>query len=361
LVVASGFYLCGCSSSLYLAKLGWGQANILIHSRSNQAVLEDPGIEESIKEKIRLVMDAKIYGEKAIGLAKTSNFTKFYQVEGSSLLYVVSASPRDRLEPYQWWFPVTGRVTMKGFFSYQDAIRERDKLERKGFDVFLQGARAYSTLGWFRDPIFSTMLDQDPAMVANVVIHELTHATVFFKDQLDFNEQIANFVGGQGAVDFTAAKFGVGSIFQKRAIGFLEDSVLFSQFMRGVYQKLDDLYARPVPSAVKLREREILFLEAKEAFNGLKRSLKTDFYLGFEQIRLNNAAVLALGRYIASIEQIQKVYEKLGRDLGRTVRFFKGIQKSGIKNPQDYVARWLEAEELEESLLLGQDLLVGSS
>lgn len=359
--IASVFYLSGCSTSLYLAKLGWGQAKILVHSRPNEVVLNDPAVKESIREKISLVMEVKIYGEKQIGLAKTSSFLRFYQVEGSYLLYVVSASPKDRLEAYQWWFPITGRVTTKGFFNYEDALRERRGLESKGLDVFIQGAQAYSTLGWLKDPIYSTMLSHDPAMVANVVIHELTHATVFFRNQLDFNEQIANFVGGQGAIDFTGAKFGEGSLLQKRAMGLLEDGVLFAKFMKGVYQKLNDLYSRPVSLAVKLQEREVVFLEMKEEFKCLKRQFKTDFYLGFEEVKLNNAVVLAFGRYIANIEQIRRVYEKLGKDLKRTVAFFKKIKKSGIKDPQDYVSRWLRERESEESISLGQDLPIGSS
>ncbi len=359
--IASIFYLSGCSTPLYLAKLGWGQAGILLHSRPNEAILSDPTVEESIKEKIRLVIEAKTYGEREIGLAKTSSYTRFYQVKGPALLHVVSASHRDRLDPYEWWFPITGKVTTKGFFHYEDAIRESQKLKSKGLDVFVQGAQAYSTLGWLRDPIFSTMLHYDSAAVVNVVIHELTHATVFFKDQLDFNEQIASFVGGQGTVDFTGAKYGPGSPFQERAIGFLEDGVLFSRFMRGVYERLNELYSRPVSLAVKLREREIVFRQVKKEFQFLKRQLKTEFYLGFEKVKLNNAVVLAFGRYIADIEQIQRVYERLGGDLRRTVAFFRGIKRSGIKDPQGYMARWLEEANSGSSTSLGQGLPAGSS
>ncbi|NIS71958.1 MAG: hypothetical protein GTO12_24435 [Proteobacteria bacterium] len=358
LILSTFLYFSGCATSLYLAKLGRGQARVILGSRSIGSVLEDPAVDESIKEKIRLVVEAKTYGEERIGLAKTSNFQRFYHVEGSSLLYVVSACPKDRLEPYQWWFPITGRVTVKGFFSQKDAIREKEKLERKGLDVFVQGAQAYSTLGWFKDPIFSTSLNYDRALVVHVVLHELTHNTVFFKDQFDFNEQIAFFVGGQGAVDFIGVKFGNASPLQKRAMGLIEDGVLFSRFIGEVFQKLKNFYSRPVSPAVKVRDREILFREAKEVFKILKKQLKTDRYLGFEEVKLNNAAILALSRYVADIEQIQRLYEELDRDLTRTVAFFKEIQKAGVKDPHDYVMRWLKARGLEGSIHEGEDLSV---
>jgi predicted aminopeptidase len=348
-LTVSVFSLFGCASPIYLAKLGWGQAKIVVYSRSNTKVLDDPAVDESIKEKIRLVLDAKNYGEREIGLARTSNFLRFYPVEGPSLLYVVSASRKDRLESYQWWFPITGTVTAKGFFDYEDAAGEKDRLQGKGLDVFIQGARAYSTLGWLKDPIFSTMIDLDSAMIANVVIHELTHATVFFKNRLDFNEEIATFVGGQGAIDFAGARFGEGSFAQKQARGFVQDSILFATFIKQVYQRLDDLYASPLPLTEKLRERESVFLQAKNEYRAMKERFETDFYLGFEALKLDNAVILALGRYIANIEQIQQVHEKLGRDLRRTVAFFKEIEDSGTKKPQEYLGNWLKKQGVEES------------
>jgi len=352
--LACVLFFAGCSTSVYLVKLGWGQARVVVRSRSNERILNDATLDASTKEKIRLVMEVKAYAEKHIGLDKTSNYSTFYRVEGPALLYVVSASQRDRLEPCEWWFPITGSVTSKGFFDREDAIREREKLEKKGLDVFVQGAQAYSTLGWFRDPIFSTMLDQDPAMVVNVVIHEMTHATVFFKNQFDFNEQIATFVGGQGAIDFTGARFGRGSSSRRQAEGLMHDSVLFATFMRDLYDRLHALYNRPDPMATKLQEREVIFLEAKNTFRALRKYLKTDFFLGFEEVKLNNAAVLALGRYIANIEHIQGVYEKLGKDLKKTVAFFKEMEKSGIEDPQAYIVNWLRERGTEASNPDGQ-------
>ncbi len=107
-----------------------------------------------------------------------------------------------------------------------------------------------------------------------------------------------------------------------------------------------------------MRDREILFREAKEVFKILKKQLKTDRYLGFEEVKLNNAAILALSRYVADIEQIQRLYEELDRDLTRTVAFFKEIQKAGVKDPHDYVMRWLKARGLEGSIHEGEDLSV---
>ena len=339
--VAAGFTFSGCATPVYLAKLGWGQAGIILHTKPKDAVLDDPAVDPSVKEKIGLVLEAKAYGEEKIGLAETSNFLGFYQVQGPCLLYVVSACPKDRLESHHWWFPITGKVTTKGFFRHDDALREKRKLEGKGLDVFVQGAQAYSTLGWFKDPVFSTMLAQDRAVLVNVVIHELTHATVFFKDQLDFNEQIAHFVGCQGAVDFSGVRFGPGSPDQERAEGIMDDGILFARFMRSVCRRLSDLYTQPLPLTFKLEERENIFREVKQEFERLREQFRTDFYLGFEDVRLNNAVILAMARYVANIEQIQKIYEALEKDLRKTVAFFKQLEKENVSDPEGYLSTWL--------------------
>jgi predicted aminopeptidase len=353
--VAAPVLLTGCATPIYLAKLGWGQARIILHTKPNDSVLDDPRVDLDIKEKIRLILETKTYGEEEIGLAKTSNFLGFYQVKGPCLVYVVSACPKDRLKSHQWWFPITGKVTTKGFFHGKEAQREKEKLERKGLDVFVQGAQAYSTLGWFKDPIFSTMLDQNPVLIMNVVLHELTHATVFFRDELDFNEQIANFVGCQGAVDFSGKKFGPGSSAQKWARGVMDDGVLFARFVRRVCQRLSELYARPLSAVVKRQEREEIFLEAKEDFKALRAQFKTSFYRGFEEVRLNNAAVLAMARYVANIELIQSVHEKLGKDLEKTVAFFKQMKAEGVSDPHGYVATWLGERDPKEAASVHED------
>ena len=194
-IIGVGFFLLllisGCSTAAYVARLGFGQAKMLLSSRSNEAVFRDPSISQETKDRIKFVLEAKQYAEERIGLQKTGNYSRYFEVKRGALLYVISACPKDSLEPYQWSFPLVGKMSYKGFFSLREAQKEREKLEEADFDTCLRRASAYSTLGWFKDPIFSSMLDQKRAVITQIVIHELTHTTLFIKDHLDFNEQIA--------------------------------------------------------------------------------------------------------------------------------------------------------------------------
>lgn len=330
--------LSGCSTASYLTRMGFGQAKVFLFSRPNEEVLEDAEVSQETKDRIKFVLEVKRYAEERIGLEKTGNYSKYFQVENNDLLFVVSACPRDSLTPYQWTFPIVGKMSYKGFFRSEDANKEREKLERAGFDTCVRRASAYSTLGWFKDPIFSTMLHGERAIIAQIVIHELTHATVFIKDYLDFNEQMATFIGNQGAIDFFSECYGVDSTDSRIARFVLDDDLLFGAFVDRVCRDLRDLYARDILREEKLKFREGLFRKAKEDFRGLKAQLKTPLYLRFGEEGLNNAVLLSYWQYIGGLELFNELYHELSEDLGSTIAFLKEVGSSG-GNPRELVQR----------------------
>jgi len=287
-------------------------------------------MDHEAKEKIRFIQEVKRYGEKKLGLTRTENYSKYVEVKGP-VLHVITASEKDRLQLYHWNFPITGKVTYKSFFTKEGVLKEKRFLKTKGYDTFIQKAGAYSTLGWLKDPIFSSMLKWDEATLANLILHEMTHATIYFKGQTDFNEQIATFVGNQGAIDFLREKYGSGSQEVVEAIHCQEDNLLFSQWIDQACQQLSHFYSREISRNEKLRGREEFFQRLKEDFREKMASFKTEGYKNFEKVDINNAVLLAYRRYIHRLEKFQALYEQLGRDVRRVVEYFKTIQASGDK------------------------------
>jgi predicted aminopeptidase len=322
--------LVGCGNVLYLSRMGWHQAFITFHSLPVQEVFEDKGVGDEAKERIRFIQEVKRYGEERLGLRKTNSYSRFFEIKGP-VLYVITASEKDRLQLYHWNFPIIGRVTYKSFFTRDGALKEKAWLEQKGLDTLIQRAGTYSTLGWLRDPIFSTMLKWNEATLANLILHEMAHATVYFKDQTHLNEQMATFIGNRGAIDFLTEKYGSGSKEVIEAIHAQEDDLIFSRWIDQAYQRLSKLYAEEISRDEKLKGREEIFKSIKEEFKKIKGQLKTDCYKDFEKIELNNAVLLAYRRYIHSLEKFETLYENLGRDLKKMVEFFKTIQISGDK------------------------------
>ncbi len=330
LLIFISLSLTGCGNLFYLSKLGWYQSSITFHSIPVQEVLEDEGVGHEAKEKIRFIQEVKHYGEEKLGLTKTESYSKYFEVEGP-VLHVITASEKDRLQLYHWNFPITGKVTYKSFFTKEGVLKEKRFLETKGYDTFIQKAGAYSTLGWLKDPIFSSMLKWDEATLANLILHEMTHATIYFKGQTDFNEQIATFVGNQGAIDFLIEKHGKGSKEVAEAIHCQEDDLLFSQWIDQACQQLSHFYSREISRDEKLRGREEFFQRLKEDFRGKMASFKTEGYKNFEKVDINNAVLLAYRRYIHRLEKFQALYEQYGRDIRRVVEYLKTIQASGDK------------------------------
>ena len=332
--------LSGCSTVVYVTRLGLGQAKVLLFSRSNEEVFKDPSVSQNTKDRIKFVLEVKQYAEKEIGLKKTGNYSSYFKVDGQGLLYVISACPKDSLTPYQWNFPIVGRMSYKGFFSVKEVQKERERLERAGFDTYMGRALAYSTLGWFKDPIFSSVLDRTRAIVAQIVIHELTHTTLFIEDHLDFNEQMATFIGNQGAISFFSERYGKDSPDYWNARNMFDDELIFGKFIEDICESLRELYSSSLSRERKLQLRERIFQKVKEDFRGLKVKLKTRLYFGFEDEALNNATLLSYWQYIGGLELFKGLYRLLDEDLKKVITFLEEVERSG-GDPRELVQRRL--------------------
>jgi len=347
LVISLLILLTGCGNVLYISKLGWHQGFISFHSVPVQEILEDQQVDEGTKEKIRFIQEVKRFGEKRLGLEGTKSYSKFFEVKGP-VLYVITACEKDRLQLCTWNFPITGRVSYKSFFTKHGVLKEKDLLERKGLDTFVQRAAAYSTLGWLKDPIFSSMMEWNHVALANLTLHEMVHATVYFKGETDFNEQLATFVGNRGAIDFLIKKYGEASKEVLEAIHIQEDDLLFSRWVDQVCQRLSTYYAKEISRDEKLRGREEIFRSLKEEFGEIKVQLKTDCYRDFEKMDINNAVLLAYRRYIHRLEKFETIYEHLGRNLRKFVEFFRELRRSG-EDPFSYMDKWTKERGLTAS------------
>jgi predicted aminopeptidase len=340
LLIFVSLSLTGCGNLLYLSKLGWHQSSIAYHSVPVEEVLEKEGMDLEAKEKIRFIQEVKRYGEEKLGLTRTKSYSKYFEVK-DPVLHVITASEKDCLQLYHWSFPITGKVTYKSFFTKEGVLKQKRFLEEKGYDTYVQKAGAYSTLGWLKDPIFSSMLQWDEATLANLILHEMTHATLYFKGQTDFNERIATFVGNRGAIEFLIEKYGKGSQRVVKAIHNQEDDLLFSRWIDQACQQLSNFYAREISRGEKLRGREELFQRLKEDFREKMVSFKTEGYRNFEKLDINNAVLLAYRRYIHHLENFQALYEDLGNDLRKVIEFFKEIRTSR-EEPSLYLERWIK-------------------
>jgi predicted aminopeptidase len=303
----------------YVLRAAWEEGKILLRRRPIVEVLADSTTPPAVRERLRLVTDARTFAVDSLGLSAGESFTTFAQLDRDTLVLVLSAAYRDRLEAWRWWFPVVGRLPYKGFFRRDDATRARDDFQARGFDTYLRPASAFSTLGWFNDPLLSTTLRGDTTWLANTVIHELSHNTLFVKGNAEFSESFASFIGARGAEAFFRSR-GAPEAARDVALDWANDQVL-GQFWQGVAASLDSAYgAWPADSAARVVARDSVYARARRALvDRVAPVLHGIPAARLEAIPLDNAALLARRVYARQLDAFDSVWVRNGRDLRGTI------------------------------------------
>jgi predicted aminopeptidase len=275
-------------------------------------VLDDPQLDPVTRGKLELVVQARTFAGRDLNLDVGDSYTSYADIGRDTLALVISASPPDQLTAYTWWFPIVGHVPYKGFFSLEAARKEQRKLEEKNYDTYLRTTSAFSTLGWFPDPLLNTALRQDSVGLVETVIHELTHNTLFISGQVKFNESFANFVGSVGAVEFFCQRTRDEALCQT-ARDRWTDTVLLSEFLDQLWDDLEELYAEALPIEDLLGRRESLLAESAERFRTeFAPQMKTRGFARYDPTRINNATLIARHLYFHRLSLFKSIYETAG-------------------------------------------------
>lgn len=227
---------------VYGLRQGKGQLHIVWNARPVEEVMKDPAFPDSLKAKLVLIEQVRQYAIDSLGLKDTRNYKTLFDQKGEEIMFVVTACEPYRFKAKEWNFPIVGSVPYKGFFNKERAIALRDALDKEGWDTSIRNPGGWSTLGWFTDPILSKMLERGEGDLANLIIHEMVHATIFVKDSIDFNENLATFIGDRGAEQFLIATYGKDSKEYLTYVGEDADFTKYSEHMLRGTEMLDSLY-----------------------------------------------------------------------------------------------------------------------
>ena len=300
----------------YILEQGLGQYDL----RFKQIPIDEAIANESnlyYRKLLTAVPEIKTYALQTLRLKNNNNYTGYFFTPKRGIAFVVTACRKDKLEPYTWWFPIVGSVPYKGFFNEKDALELENELKEDGFDTWIFAAPAYSSLGWFKDPITTPMLKRGYYNLAETIIHEMTHSTVYVEGEGDFNEQLASFVAKKGAIQYFRETGNLSrDELEQIRIKQLK-SLKFSRTVREYIKVLENLYKKSQSLEETLRDREIVFSDLIDEIVLIYPDISKEHW------KFNNARILQYNRYQSETVLFQEFWRKSGKNW---VQFWKLIE-----------------------------------
>ncbi|MCB0347844.1 MAG: aminopeptidase [Bdellovibrionales bacterium] len=306
----------------YYNRLAQHQTDILRAKTPIKTVLNDSTISDENKEKLKLVLEVRKFASENLGLEVGSNYLDYVPLKEDAVSFVVNAAEPYALVSYNWRYPIVGKLPYKGFPTKKEAEEEAKQMESKGYDVFVRGVSAYSTLGWFDDPIFSSMLSLSKERLVETIIHESVHATIFYKDDADFNERLATFLGTEGAKLFYQSKQQndiVAKINRDK-----EDLLRFNTFIAKEIHDLDNWYKTVLNKVESLEQKK---LQKKKRLEQLQDKIVAEGFTKDKPKDINNAKLLLFSTYQGNKDLFINLYAKFNsfKDL---IEYLKTVKHS---------------------------------
>ena len=317
----------------YIFKSAYNQVALLNAKVPIEQALKDPNITPEEKKKLELTVDVRKFAKEELGLNVDKNYSTYVKLNRPYVSYAISAAPKWELEAYRWSFPIVGKVPYKAYFDEKDSLAEEEELKKQDYDTYVRGVTAYSTLGWFSDPLLSSMLRGQDAYLVNTLIHESVHATFFIKSQADFNERLATFLGNKGMEIYYHKLEGAESATLKKVSMESTDDQIFSVFITEELKQLEKWY-KEIPADKKTEEnRQQRISEIQKKFTKeVLPKLKSRSMEGFAKAKLNNAKLLVYKTYMQDLNDFEQVYVKMGNNFSEFLKKMKTLEKA--KDPE---------------------------
>jgi predicted aminopeptidase len=337
---------CGCDIS-YIAHGAYAEARLLWNRRPIEEVLEKPDLKPEIRKNLEMVLEVRRFAKDQLGENVGGSYQTVTPVEQWAITWVLMAAEPNQLKPYTWCFPIVGSVPYKGYFSRSAALAAAQSMEAQGYDTFVRPAVAFSSLGYFNDPLLSNLLELNHVVLAGVIIHELFHRTYFLASNVMFDESSANYVGSRGAVEFFDHAQGPDSEDAAAARGVVQSDLLFGEFMKNEEAKLKALYDSGKPRAEILKQRVVVFHEIQADYTRLKPRLSGLDRFDLDKIKLNNAVLINYQLYFHQLQDFAALDAMHQCNLRQTITSIINLAKGSPDDPFAAIHRAAQAVPVE--------------
>jgi predicted aminopeptidase len=305
----------------YVTRAGFEETRILKSRQPISRLIRDSSIDPAVRGSLSLVLEARDFAAR-LGLEAKETYTTYADVGRDTLLLVLQAAPKDCICPHTWKYPIVGRIPYKGFFDTQAARREASRLAGRGYDIYLRPSSAFSTLGWFDDPLLSTALTRDSVELAATVFHEIAHNTVYVKSATPFNESFAQLVGYRSAQAFFHQRGD--SVRARRAADRWHDEIVLGEYYSALVGRLQTLYdSKPGSERLEEGRREAGAWARSQLEGPIGRRFRS-FRVGrLTERPINNAQLIGATIYRTRLDLFDRWYQQHGGDVRSSVANLK--------------------------------------
>jgi predicted aminopeptidase len=358
--------LSGCETISFYRQAIKGQYQLIAGQQPIDKLVASTNTEPRLRKQLQLVQDLRGFADKELKLPVDNHYRKYVDVHRPYVVWNVEAAPEFSMEPKSWWYPLVGSLEYRGYFSERAAQHYAGTLRKKGYDVYLGGAIAYSTLGWFKDPVLNTFVFDPEPNLAETIFHELGHQRVFARGDTDFNEAFATTVGQEGARRWLRDKGDTNAF--ERYEAELQRNNDFVHLIMEARQQLETLYGderneagkikasgkpRDIPPA-QLRERKQAIFDAlRNRYSQIKTQWDGNTeYDHFFSRQLNNAQLNSVAAYYDLVPGFMQLLKLNGDDLEK---FYDAAEKLS-KKPKIERQQWLRTLGGKGSVVQSQQL-----
>ena len=314
LALLSACALAGCAAVGYYAQSVTGHLGLMYRARPIETVIAAPDTDPGLAARLRTALDIREFASDALALPANASYRRYVELDRRFVVWNVVATPELSLAPRQWCFPVAGCLSYRGYFSESAAETYAEALEARGWDVTVAGVRAYSTLGWFADPLLSSMVELPEYLLARIVFHELAHQRLYVPGDPELNESFAVVVERAG-VDRWIEAAGRADLTERHRIAAGREAA-FLALLRGVRRDLDAVYASSRSDAEK-RAAKVQRIEGLKARYAALRTGWEDgpTYDAWFERGVNNAAIALVSTYDRWVPALEALLARYGGDL----------------------------------------------
>lgn len=344
--MALALVLAGCDAG-YVARAAYEGGLLLWRRKPISAELARPELPKDLRAKLETVLAVRKFAADKLGLNVGGAYSTVTPVDAGAIVWVVMAAPRDALTPYEWWFPIVGYVPYRGYFNQSGAGAEAAAMEADGYDTYVRSAVAFSSLGFFNDPLLSNLLALDRVELAGVIIHELFHRTYFLESDVMFDESAATWVGSRGAVEFFSETEGTDSPDARSARAIYASDMKFAGFLLQEQARLLRLYDSGAAPDTILRERAGIFAGINADYARLKPTLAGLERFDLDKVKLNNAVLLNYLIYFHQMDRFAALERIHHSDVRATVRAIIDLASSEPNDP--FHAIWAVTQSVSAS------------